>query len=76
MNNRATLPHTLVIGERKIPVRDLVDASHAYLLARNGDMNAPTPFPIGYVTIGNFKYRITVDGRVWLGNECIVEPQT
>ena len=71
MNNHATLPHTLVIGDQKISVRDLVDASHAYLLN-----STRYPYHDGAVRIGNYKYVVTHDGRVWLGDECIVEPQT
>lgn len=71
MNNHATLPHVLRIGEQKIPVRDLVDASHAYLLERGDNW-----LPDGEVSIGNNKYKISMSGRVWLGDECIVEPQT
>ena len=71
MNNHQTLPHILRIGEQKIPVRDLLDASHAYLLARDThDVDQS-----GKISIGNNKYTITRDGRVWHNGACIVEPQ-
>ena len=75
MNNHPTLPHILHIAAQQYAVRDLVDASHAYLLARDRASDGVTPFAEGTVAIGNHHYRITHDGRVWLGGECIVEPQ-
>ncbi|MEY2117088.1 hypothetical protein [Rhodanobacter sp. FW106-PBR-R2A-1-13] len=66
----ALLPYVLVIGDRRLPVRDLYDASSAYQCAREEADVDQSSWPEGKVYLREeYLARISPDGRVWRPRE-------
>lgn len=77
----AELPLRLIISFPRrrpraiIPVRDLVDASHAYQMARDESGEGASTWPSGRVVIGEKAYTVSYNGKVWDGETMIMEAQ-
>lgn len=57
---------TLQIGKRKpIRVLSIEDASFAYQAARDMSGQGGSTFPNGVLTIGEKKYHVSYNGKVW-----------